>query len=141
MELLETFITIVNTLKDSNVLVVANWSRSQTRGRYVMSSSLVSLKTRSAEGGRCTLNILRLKRVCFLYWDTYEIRVEEHKHTIQTQEYKHLLQDDDLSTEQKGCAAFHSRRDSITGDSRWCGGDVKRREVPAQVPYASLDRD
>ncbi|GFW14971.1 hypothetical protein TNCV_4659321 [Trichonephila clavipes] len=44
-------------------------------------------------------------------WDTYEIQVEEHKHTIQ-KEYRHLLQTMMPAYIKKGCTAFHSRRES-----------------------------
>ncbi|GFV80732.1 uncharacterized protein TNCV_4618941 [Trichonephila clavipes] len=50
----------------------------------------------------------------FLSWDTYEIRVEERKYTIQTEEYRHLLQ---------GCAASSSRPESIA-DWNHCVEDV-----------------
>ncbi|GFT65159.1 hypothetical protein TNCV_698501 [Trichonephila clavipes] len=54
----------------------------------------------------------------FLSWDTYEIQVEEQKHTIQTEEYRHLLQIIMIPEyNKKRCAAFLSRLKSIAGES------------------------
>ncbi|GFY01408.1 hypothetical protein TNCV_850161 [Trichonephila clavipes] len=51
-------------------------------------------------------------------WDTYERRkIDEQKHTIQTQKNIDFITNDDASIEQKGSAAFHSRRISISGES------------------------
>ncbi|GFV76014.1 hypothetical protein TNCV_1456111 [Trichonephila clavipes] len=49
--------------------------------------------------------------------DTYEVQVEEPKHTIQTEECRHFLHMMISAYNKKECAAFHSRRKSNTGES------------------------
>ncbi|GFX02370.1 hypothetical protein TNCV_2285371 [Trichonephila clavipes] len=49
--------------------------------------------------------------------DTYEIQVEEQRHTIETKEYRHFLQMMIPAYNKKGWAAFHWRRESIAGES------------------------
>ncbi|GFV37879.1 hypothetical protein TNCV_2662921 [Trichonephila clavipes] len=52
---------------------------------------------------------------CVSSWDAYGIRViEEQKHRIQTQKNIDFITNYDPSIERKGCAAFHSRRESIS---------------------------
>ncbi|GFT29029.1 transposable element Tc1 transposase [Trichonephila clavipes] len=55
--------------------------------------------------------------VRFLSLDTCEIQVEEQRHTVQTEEHRDVLQMMIPAYNKKGCAAFHSRRESITGES------------------------
>ncbi|GFV88907.1 hypothetical protein TNCV_1227041 [Trichonephila clavipes] len=46
--------------------------------------------------------------------DTCEIQVEKQKYTIQREEYRHLLEMMIPAYKKKGCAAFHSRQESMT---------------------------
>ncbi|GFX56656.1 hypothetical protein TNCV_494041 [Trichonephila clavipes] len=50
--------------------------------------------------------------------NTYEIQIEEQKHTIQREEHRHLLQImiPAFNNKKRG-VAFHSRRGAITGES------------------------
>ncbi|GFS87705.1 DUF4817 domain-containing protein [Trichonephila clavipes] len=54
---------------------------------------------------------------CVSSWDTYERReIDEQKHTIQSQNIN-FIANDDPTIEQKGCAAFYSRWESISGEN------------------------
>ncbi|GFS76502.1 hypothetical protein TNCV_1621231 [Trichonephila clavipes] len=44
-------------------------------------------------------------------------KVDEQKRTVQSQKNIDFITNDDHSIEEKGCAAFHSRRESISGES------------------------
>ncbi|GFU19118.1 hypothetical protein TNCV_4397191 [Trichonephila clavipes] len=54
--------------------------------------------------------------VCCLSWNTYEILVEELKYNTNRRIYT-FITDDNPACNKKGCAAFHSRRETITGES------------------------
>ncbi|GFW73649.1 hypothetical protein TNCV_1541041 [Trichonephila clavipes] len=64
----------------------------------------------------------------------YEIRVEEQRHAIQTEEYTHLLQMMTPDYNKKGCAAFHSRQESITGES-----PTSFPEEDTTTPYSGFE--
>ncbi|GFT25211.1 hypothetical protein TNCV_180901 [Trichonephila clavipes] len=56
--------------------------------------------------------------MCVLSWDPCERReIDEQKHTIQSHQNIDFITNDDSSIEQKGRAAFHSRWESISGES------------------------
>ncbi|GFW60931.1 hypothetical protein TNCV_4871421 [Trichonephila clavipes] len=60
--------------------------------------------------------LLLLSRV--YYWDTCERReIDEQKHSTQSRKNTDFVANDDLRKEQKRCAAFLSRRESISGVS------------------------
>ncbi|GFX88827.1 hypothetical protein TNCV_2575341 [Trichonephila clavipes] len=55
---------------------------------------------------------------CVSSWDTYERReVDEQKHAIHSQKNRLYYKRGSPSKEQEGCAAFHSRQESISGES------------------------
>ncbi|GFV60255.1 hypothetical protein TNCV_134621 [Trichonephila clavipes] len=55
---------------------------------------------------------------CVSSWDTYEKKRDRRteKHSTITEEYGLYYTNGDPSIEQKGCAAFYSRRESISGE-------------------------
>ncbi|GFY17811.1 hypothetical protein TNCV_1075461 [Trichonephila clavipes] len=55
---------------------------------------------------------------CVSSWDIHEKReIDEQKHRIQAQKNLNFITSDDPSIEHKGCTAFNSRRESISGES------------------------
>ncbi|GFV74982.1 hypothetical protein TNCV_1870021 [Trichonephila clavipes] len=70
----------------------------------------------------------------FLSWDTYEIQVEENRDIQYKQNidiYLHMMIP---AYNKKGCAAFHSRGESITGES-----PTSFSEENTTMPYSGFE--